>query len=191
MAINIIDAVTDKLGIKHIQKIDPNTQEVKKPEQGSGDEFFYQAAIPAVITGLYKFTRVKDGNTQLLFAASGNLMELIFGEAKGFVTSKVAGYTGVTKEYAAERMENIAEKTTGILKDQFPKDATDAQVRGFFTDQRNNVLKYLPAGLKLGDIYHDDTVDDRTHKMEGPVSDYLHWIEKFFSGIDRKKEENW
>jgi hypothetical protein len=189
---NIIDNVTEKIRVPRIQKIDPNTQEVKNPQYESADEFFYQAAIAAVLTAIYKYTRIKEGNTQLLFAdTSGDLLELLFGRDKELAINKVADYTGVTTDYAATRMEHIAKAATAVLKEQFPKDATDAQVRGYFTDQRDNILKYIPAGLKLGDVFHDDTVDDRTHKMEGPVSGTLHWIEKFFSGVDRKKEENW
>ena len=192
MSTNIIDAVTDKLGVHHIQKIDPNTQEVMHPEKGSSDEFFYQAAIPAVLTAIYRFTRVKDGNTELLFTdTSGKPLALIFGENKQMAIDKIVSYTGVTAEYAEARIRDIALACRDILKQQFPGKVSDADVRGYFTDQRNIILKSLPAGLKMGDIFNDDTVDDRTHKMEGPISDYLHWIEKFFSGVDRKKTENW
>jgi hypothetical protein len=189
---NIIDNITEKLKVPHLQKIDPNTQEVKHPEHESAEEFFYQAAIAAVLTAIYKFTRIKEGNTQLLFAdQSGDLLGLLFGKDKALAIEKVANYTGVTVDYAASRMENIAAASTAVLKEQLTHDVTDAKVRGFFTDQRNNILKYLPAGLKMGDVFHDDTVDDRTNKMEGPVSDSLHWIEKIFSASTRKKEENW
>jgi hypothetical protein len=189
---NIIDNITEKLRLPHLQKIDPNTQEVKHPEHESADEFFYQAAIAAVLTAIYKYTRIKDGNTALLFGdTSGDLLGLIFGEDKAFAINKVAEYTGVTIDYAATRMEAIAKVANDVLKEQFPKDVTDGKVRAFFTDQRDNILKYIPAGLKLGDVFHDDSLDDRTHKMEGPISNHLHWIEKFFSGVDRKKVENW
>ena len=189
---NIVDNITEKLRVPQLQKIDPNTQEVKHPEKESGDAFFYQAAIPAVLTAIYRYTRIKEGNTALLFGdTSGDLLNLIFGKDKALAIDKVSDYTGVTTEYAAVRMESIAKAANDVLQQQFPKDVTDGKVRAFFTDQRDNILKYIPAGLKIGDVFHDDTVDDRTHKMEGPVSGTLHWIEKFFSGVDRKKVENW
>jgi hypothetical protein len=44
-------------------------------------------------------------------------------------------------------------------------------------DQRHQVLVYLPAPLQLGDLIHDESLDDRTNKMEGPVSNFMHKIE--------------
>jgi len=34
----------------------------------------------------------------------------------------------------------------------------------------------------MGDILNDDTLDDRTNKMEGPISNFMHSIENKFSG---------
>lgn len=192
MAINIIDKVSERLSLPHPQKIDPNTQEVKHPEYESADQFFWQAAIATVLTAVYKYTRIKEGNTELLFSdKSGNLLGLLLGKDKGLALAKISDYTGVTEDYAASRMETIANETVHVLREQFPHEVTDSKVRAFLTDQRNNILKYIPAGLKLGDVFHDETIDDRQNKMEGPVSGSLHWIEKLFSGVDKRKVQNW
>jgi hypothetical protein len=41
---------------------------------------------------------------------------------------------------------------------------------------------YLPAALQIGQLLANDDLDDRTHKMEGPISNLMHSFEKRFSG---------
>ena len=53
--------------------------------------------------------------------------------------------------------------------------------------QRHNILVYLPAALYMGDVLNDEGLDDKTNKMEGPVSNLMHRIENSFSDGDRKK----
>lgn len=191
MAINIVEEVQKKLGLPELQKIDPNTQEVKKPENMSAENYLGQAAIPTVLIGLYKYSRTKEGNTDILVGElSGNLLQIIFGDLKNPVIESVADYTNNSSEYADNVMEVIARESVQIIREQLNGNNTDGAVRTFLTDQRNNILKYIPAGLQIGKVLQDDTVDDKTNKMEGPVSGAMHWIEKLFSSSDPKKEEN-
>lgn len=191
MAINLVEEVQKKLGFPELQKIDPNTQEVKKPENMSAENYLGQAAIPTVLIGLYKYSRTKEGNTYILEKElSGNLLPVIFDDIKSPVVESVAGYTNNTSEYTNTTMEVIARESVQIIREQLNGNNTDGAVRTFLTDQRSNILKVLPAGLQIGTLLNDDTVDDKTNKMEGPVSGAMHWIEKLFSNSDRQKEEN-
>ena len=191
MAINIVEEIQKKLGLPELQKIDPNTQEVKKPENMAAENYVAQAGIPTVLIGLYKYSRTKEGNTYILQnELSGNLLPIIFGDLKNSVVDSVATYTNNTSEYTNNTMEVIAREAVQIIREQLNGHNTDGDVRTFLTDQRSNILKVLPAGLQIGTLLNDDAVDDKTHKMEGPVSDAMHWIEKLFSNSDRQKEEN-
>lgn len=191
MAINIVEEIQKKLGIPELQKIDPNTQEVKKPEDITPQNYLWQAAIPAVLLGLYKFTGDKDGNAAILSGSlSSNLLTAIFGKEEESAVAHVAEYTGNTNEYAAEKMELVAQHAVKVIRENI-SEKTDGAVRQFLIDQRNNILVYLPAELQLGNVFDDNTIDDRTNKMEGPISSHMHWLQKFFPSTDRKKEENW
>lgn len=192
MAINISEEVQKKLGIPELQKIDPNTQEVKRPENISPQNYLWQAAVPAVLLGLYKFSGDKDGNAAIVNKSlSSNLLATIFGKDKEEAVSRVAGYTGNTEEYTTEKMEQVAAVALEVIQQNISGQTTDNAVRAFLIDQRNNILVYLPAELQIGKVLHDNTIDDRTNKMEGPLSSHMHWLEKFFPSTDRKKEENW
>ena len=60
-------------------------------------------------------------------------------------------------------------------------------MKTYVTDQRNNILVYLPAELQMSTVVNDNTLDDRTNKMEGPMSNSMHFIEKIFSGSSTEK----
>ncbi len=191
MAINIIEEVQKKLSLPELQKIDPNTQKVKEMPDMTAENYLGQAAIPTVLIGLYKYSRTKEGNTDILERElSGNLLPIIFGETKNSVISTIAAYTNNSTEETDNIMEVIASVCVKVIREQLNGHNTDGAVRKFLTDQRSDILKVLPADLQIGKILNDETIDDKTHKMEGPVSDAMHWIEKLFSSSDPKKEEN-
>jgi hypothetical protein len=49
-------------------------------------------------------------------------------------------------------------------------------------------LIYLPGYLQIGQALRDETLDDRTNKMEGPVSGFMHSVEKVFSSSSNEKK---
>ena len=55
------------------------------------------------------------------------------------------------------------------------------EVKVFFSNQKNNILLYLPAALNMGDLLHDASLDDNTNKMEGPISSLMQSIGSAFS----------
>ena len=189
---NLVETIQKNLGFQLLQKIDPNTQEVKKPENMSVQDYLPQAAIPVVLLGLYKFSRTEEGNAELLKGELQNkLLKTIFGKNTQQVIDRVAKYTGNTSEYTADKMEVIAWEALHTIRKALSTQTTDTKIKTFLADQSHNILVHLPASLQIGEVLKDDTIDDRSHKMEGPVSSYMHWIESFFPSTDRKKEENW
>ena len=192
MAINLVETIQQNLGYPALQKIDPNTQEVKKPENLSVEDYLPQAAIPVVLLGLYKFSCTEQGNAELVRGElEHKLLKTIFGNRTQQVIDRVASWTGNTAEYTAAKMEVIAWEALANIRKNLSADPTPTSVKTFLANQRHNILVHLPASLQIGEVFQDDTIDDRSHKMEGPVSSSMHWIEKLFPSTDRKKEENW
>jgi hypothetical protein len=68
-----------------------------------------------------------------------------------------------------------------VAKENLPADTTTKEVKNFFSTQKNNILLYLLAELNMGELLNDTTLDDKTHKMEGPVSSLMHTIGSAFS----------
>jgi hypothetical protein len=78
-------------------------------------------------------------------------------------------------------MNAIANEAVKVVKENLPAEAGIKEVKVFFNDQRNHILLYLPAALNMGELLHDNTLDDNTNKMEGPISSLIKNIGSAFS----------
>lgn len=186
MANNIIETIQSNLGYPPLQKVDPNSQDAKDKYAHGSPEKLGQAAIPAVLTALYKYTRTERG-CQAIVAASGSedWLSEIYGGNEATAVEKVAQYAGSTTEQAEGHMENIADEAIRVVKSE--SNLKPEKVKTYVSSQRHNILQYLPAAMNIGDVLNDETMDDKTNKMEGPVSNFMHKIENTFSDGDKKK----
>lgn len=183
MATNIIEAVQQGLEYPPLQKVDPNIQETKDKYVQSSEEKLGQAAIPAVLAGLYRLSRTDDGCEKIIHAGSneGWLHEL-FSVKEQDAVQKVAQYAGTDENHTKVQMELIANQSVIALKKAVGEDAAPDKLKKYMNGQRHNILVYLPAAMALGDLLNDEGLDDRTNKMEGPVSNFMHKIENILSG---------
>jgi hypothetical protein len=186
MAKNIIEAVQEKLGYAPLQKVDPNQQDTNFGESSTSQKLA-QAAIPAVLTAIYKLTRTDDGCNAILHATAGSdTLANIYHGKEHQAAAKVAQYAGVETNEALHQMKNVSEETTNILKEIAGKEEGPQKLKTYMNTQRHNILVYLPAKLDMGDLLDDETLDDRTNKMEGPVSSFMHKVENTLSSGGKK-----
>jgi len=176
MVTNIVEALQKNLSYPPLKKVDPNTQEIKKANKMSPEEKLSQAAIPAVLAAMIKYSDGKDGVNLLSANENKDWLGTIYGGKKNDAIKKVAGYAGVNVDKAELHMKNISDEAVRIIKD-IAKISNAEKLRSFMNSQRHSILSHLPAALKLGDVINEETFDDRTNKMEGPVSGFLHRIE--------------
>jgi hypothetical protein len=188
MANNFVETIQKDLGFPALQKIDPNIQETKEKVAAHSEQKLAQAAIPAVLTALYKLTRTDDGCKLILGKEDhSDWLGIVFEGKEATAVDKVAHYAGVTKELAESAMENIADEAVVDLQKSAGSSTNCEGVRTFMNDQRHNILVYLPAAMQMGDLLNDEALDDRTNKMEGPVSSFMHKIENKLSKGDQSK----
>ena len=183
---NLIEEVQKASGHASIQKVDPNTQ-APENEYGSQALQLSQAATPVILTGLYKYTRNEDNAQNILRgnnSTNTTWTDEIFGAQSDEVVSQVATYAHVSNDKAELAMDDAAQGAIQVVKNSLGSDATAAQVSDFFKDNRSDILQHLPAALQLGYLIDDNTIDDRTNKMEGPMSGIMHTFEKIFSDSD-------
>jgi hypothetical protein len=187
MANNLVETIQNNLGFPPLQKIDPNSQEIKEKFSRTAEEKLAQAAIPAVLTALYNFTRSINESQLILSGNEQDWLAAIFEGKETSAVEKVAAYAGVTDDKAESAMENIADETVNTLRESVGPKGNAETIRTMMGDQRHHILVYLPAALQLGDLLNEESFDDRTNKMEGPVSNFMHAIESKFSGKDESK----
>ncbi|MEP7142746.1 MAG: hypothetical protein ABI707_07740 [Ferruginibacter sp.] len=191
MSINLIESIQTNLHYPPLQKIDPNTQEVVADDSKPDEHHFSQAAIPAILTGLYKYSTIDEGAENILRGdISTDWVSLIFGDTKEEVIQKINSYAFQTGEDSANRMNTIAHQAIHLVKENMKPNATAMDVKNFMSAQVNTILLYLPEALHMGELLKDNALDDNTNKMEGPISTLMHKIGSAFSNTpDEEKSK--
>jgi len=187
MALSILQTIQKNLGLTDLKKVDPNMQEIK-PAAKNTEEQLNQAAVPAVLVALYKYTRSDEGAEKILCNdASQNWLQTMLGDTAGDAITKVANYAHVSNEVAQQRMELIAAECVKAIHDKKPTVVRD--VKNIVAAEKPTLLTYLPASLQMGNLLNDETIDDRTHKMEGPVSGFMNAIGEIFNQSEKSKQD--
>jgi hypothetical protein len=182
MSINLLETVQQNLGYPALQKIDPNTQQVVVDDKTPAEDKFSQAAIPAVLTALYKYVQTDEGATAFLRGNnSTSWVSQIFDDNKKEAVQTISAYAKQSNADPVEKINAIATETAKVVKENLPEGAGVKEVKLFFSNQKNNILLYLPAALNMGDLLHDASLDDNTNKMEGPISTLMQSIGNAFS----------
>lgn len=183
MNTNIIEIVQNDLGYPAIVKIDPNLQGIKETPGRSSRERLAHSAIPTVLAGFFSFTRTDKGCSYILAGGSQkSWLDALFGDNKNLVVEKIAHYAGISIEDAALHMEDIARDAVIVIHEAPGEKPTAEKLRSYMSGQRHNILVYLPPALQMGYLLNDNAMDDRTNKMEGPISSMMHSIENKLSG---------
>ena len=182
MSVNLLKTIQENLGYAPLHKIDPVTQQPATDKDEVVANKFSQAAIPAVLTGLYRYVQTDEGAAALLSIKNSNdWIQKIFDDNRKEAIQTISAYAQHSDEDPVARMNDIANEAVKVTKENLAADAGIKEVKDFFSEQRNNILLYLPAELKLGELLHDNTLDDNTNKMEGPISSLMQSIGSAFS----------
>lgn len=182
MSINLLETVQQNSGYPPLQKIDPNTQQVTDDDTKPAEDKFSQAAIPAVLTGLFNYVQSDAGATEFLKAdTTTNWLGKIFDDNRKEAIQAISAYAKQSNADPVAKMNEIANEVIKVVKANLPEPADIKAVKLFFSHQKNNILLYLPASLNMGELLHDNTLDDNTNKMEGPVSSLIQSIGSAFS----------
>jgi hypothetical protein len=178
---NLIETIRKNLGFNELNKIDPNTQDVQEHQKVHGTDSLAQAAIPAILVGVYNNLQNLETASVILDGDSVNWLSTIFGNKKDQIIDKIATYGQSTPTAAKQEAEHIANEAVRVVRQNIPDHKNFTAVQTFVKENRNDTLKFLPASLQLGDLLNNNNIDDRTNKMEGPVSNFMHKLEKAFN----------
>jgi len=176
---NILETVQKNLGFSVLQKIDPNTQETADQGTTIGNSALAQAGIPAILLGIYN--RLEADPAIWVLEQQGDLLEKIFGKSKDAVISKIAEYSKNNDQHSVQELEHIASESFRVLKECLGNKTDEGSIRSFVSKNKPDTLLYLPPSLELGKVLQNNNLDDRTGKMEGPVSSLMRNVEKVFN----------
>ncbi len=188
MALTLIQQIQQNLGIAPIQKIDPNTQAVKVDNSVTEKHTVEQAALPAVLAGLYKYSTTDKGSETIAGGNCNDWTGSMFADNEQDIIQHVADYAGVTTEAAHQKMEYITGEAVNIINQNIKSGNTTIGIKDYLLSQRRDILTYLPAELHAGDMLNDNTIDDRTNKMEGPLSSFMQKLGNLFTSSEGPAE---
>ena len=187
MALNLLQTIQKNLGFADLKKVDPNTQEIKANTAFDVDKL-NQASLSAVMIALYKYTRSNEGADCVLSGEmNGDWLHTMLGDLGDEAVTKVANYAHTSNEKAYERMEIAARESVKVIREKKPHGINE--VKTIVSAQKPEILMYLPAALQMGNLLNDDTLDDRTHKMEGPVSGFMNKFGEIFNQSEKSKQD--
>lgn len=191
MSINLLTTVQQNLGLAAVKKIDPNTQSVKPGDNDEQEHALTQASLTSVLAGIYNLSRSEEGLTAISRESfSSNWATIIFGKNKNEIIKNIIDYSSADEKTINSIINKIAAEAIKLIRESIPADNQMKEIRDLVSAQRDFILPYLPAALQLGKLLDDNTLDDRTNKMEGPLSSLMHKIEKGFSGSETAEEAN-
>jgi hypothetical protein len=182
---HIVEAVQKNLGFNVLEKIDPNTQQVTGQDLSLGNNALAQAGIPAILLGI--FNRLEEiPDLKALYAGQpGSLLERIFGRSTEELVKQVEQYSKIENKHSLQELEHIAAECLRVIRAKIGDEPSENAVRRFVANHKTDILVYLPPSLDLGTILQNNNLDDRTGKMQGPFSSFMHRLEKTFHSSGR------
>lgn len=189
MPINLLTTVQKNLGYPELKKIDPNTQRPDEKDRRPNRDRMTQVVVPAVLAGIYKLAKSEEGINQIVSeTGSSNWVQIIFGAGKDELLKNASAFTYYDSPLAEQAFNEAAAESIKVIRENTKAGENLTEVKNFIANQRNNILPYLPADLHIGNLLEDTTIDDRTNKMQGPLSSLMHKIETGFSGHETQED---
>jgi hypothetical protein len=177
---NIVESIQENLGYARLYKVDPNTQDINESDKSFGNNSLAQAGIPAVLCGLFNYILQPEANNISLFPDNAKWLPMIFGNRLNDIIERIAAYAGTSASSAKGELEHMADEAVRLLKKNIVVEDDMSALKKFSMEHKNDALAYLPGVLQTGEILGNNSLDDRTHKMDGPISSLMHSIEKIF-----------
>ena len=191
MSVNILEELRKNVGMQALIKVDPNTQAVKVTSDDEKENRLMQAIVPAVVAGLYDCARSEEGLDFLAGTASTpDWLTLLFANNAPEVKERLVAYSDNSGDAVQTHFNSVAAEGAKILRTEASENDRRVSIREIAGAQRDLFLPYLPAELHIGKLLGDETMDDRTNKMVGPVSSFMHKIETLLTGQESKEDAN-
>ena len=176
--------IQKNLGYEPLLKMSPNSDELPTGHHEHGIRSVSQAAIPAVLLALYHYAQYTEGSWELLHKTEhDNWLAMVFGSRKEELTERISGYASQSREQTEVEIRHILKEAVRLLQTRADVNKKNG-VTAILDGQRKFFVQYLPPSLHLGSLLENAPVDDNTHKMSGPVSGFMHTIEKQFNTND-------
>lgn len=189
MASDLIMQIQQNLGYPPLHKIDPNTEKIQPGKGDMRPDRFSQATIPATLIALCMYGQSEQGAEAILHAdLSNNWSKVLFADVREDLVRRIASYSGYSLTEVTGSINLVADESIRLIRERVTEKGTVSDVQDLLRGIRPDVLTFLPTDLKVGELLNDPALDDKTHRMEGPISNLMHKISAAFTGPAEKDE---
>src|SRR5436853_5471931 len=112
---NLLENVQKNLGYEPLKKVDPNTQEIKEAGEMTAEQKLAQAAIPAVLAALIKYSDSPEG-INIINGDDANCLSRIYQEKENYAIKQIADYAGVPEDEARNHMGKICGEAMAVVR---------------------------------------------------------------------------
>jgi hypothetical protein len=184
---NIYQRVLEMMGVS------PEKTEESPGSDSNKKKGLAETTVAAALTGIYHKACSKQGADEIsVFLAHrrkeleepniGICLTITFGERTEEVVKAIALHTKTERKAGHHKLYEACRCGYLVLADETISDHKNSEsITHFMVTQRHHILSRLPDSLQLGKILGDTTLDDKTNKMEGPVSNIMHKLGESFS----------
>jgi hypothetical protein len=189
MSKNLLETVQQNLGYPALQKINIETGMVNENTAGITENKFSQAAIPAVLTALYRYAQSDEGAALILKGDTNTDWTLqLFDANRKEAIQTISAYAAQSNENPVAKINAIADEAVKLIRERVPVQGDIKDVRTILADEKTSILLHLLPELHMGQLLNDNTLDDDTNKMQGPISSLINSIGEAFSTPAAKEE---
>jgi len=179
---NLSQDVQEFLNYPALQKIDPTTG---LPENENLYDIVSQSVLVIFFTGLYHVIRTKEAAAELLELQNAKeVLDQIFRNNAAAVLTSISEFTKKDDNYIHTKLNEVANGFLQVIQQSDYAAAIQKEkgLEHLLSSEMQKILLFLPPGLKTGELFNHETIDDNTNKMEGPVSSLMNKIGDAFSG---------
>jgi hypothetical protein len=168
MTTQIMSAIREKLG-GFIHKIDANDPAQNETIHPESTNYLEQAGVSSVLVALYEYMHQPDAKQLGMLSTEEGLQE-IFNRHLPEIIQSVSKYAKTNAMIVNDYLRRVYEVILATIYEKVGTNRED--ILKLFKEQKESILSTLPASLGLGHFLDQNSLDDRTHKMDGILSSF-------------------
>ncbi|MEO7530770.1 MAG: hypothetical protein ABIS69_05145 [Sediminibacterium sp.] len=185
----LLQSLQERLRHPPLKTKDDNRWEACNTECSRHEDLFSQAALPAVLIGLYVYSR-SDKGAQMILTGDIDIdwTPLIFASHRTAVIDDIAQFSHATTEDTVIKMLIIiAKETVSLIRERVTESGTISDVKNELAASHDNVLLHLPTSIEVGKLLDPGDVY-LANPLKEPKSNLMDAVSRLFSGpnSDRK-----
>ena len=175
MSNDLLQTIQQNMGYAPLQKVDANEWQSVFAENKAQEELCNEAVIPAVLTGLFRYSQIDKGADDILHAQlSADWTTFIFDGHTKEIVENIADYSHCTTETITTKISAVAEEAVRVIRKRVTNTGSIKNLRIILADSLDDVLFRLPVHMQIGEFLHENAAYYDNQLPGGPAAGSTH-----------------